>query len=109
MQVQIMMESTAAAFLRAWLGREPARCAYLKAELLFSGLALMLPLAMATVLVLHPTRAKSEAAALPLEVRVDNFTFWGQLMSRHENEAQVIVICLSRREYLSAFFGSHNN
>jgi plastocyanin len=46
-----------------------------KRKLLFSGLALMLPLSLATVLVLHPTRAKSEAAASPLEVRVDNFTF----------------------------------
>jgi plastocyanin len=46
-----------------------------KSNLLFSGLALMLPLALATVLVLHPTRAKSEDKASPLEVRVDNFTF----------------------------------
>jgi len=46
-----------------------------KRKLLFSGLAVMLPLALATVLILHPTRAKSEAAASPLEVRVDNFTF----------------------------------
>jgi plastocyanin len=46
-----------------------------KKKLLFSGLALTLPLALATVLVLHPTRAKSEAAGSPLEVRVDNFTF----------------------------------
>jgi plastocyanin len=35
----------------------------------------MLPLALATVLVLHPTRAKSEDKASALEVRVDNFTF----------------------------------
>jgi plastocyanin len=35
----------------------------------------MLPLALATVLVLHPTRAKGEAAVSPLEVQVDNFTF----------------------------------
>jgi plastocyanin len=46
-----------------------------KRKLLFSGLALMLPLALATVLILHPTRAKSEGAASPTEVRVDNFTF----------------------------------
>ena len=46
-----------------------------KRKLLFSGLALMLPLALATVLILHPTRAKSEDKASPLEVRVDNFTF----------------------------------
>jgi plastocyanin len=47
----------------------------MKRNLLFSGLALMLPLALATVLVLHPTRAKSEGKASALEVRVDNFTF----------------------------------
>jgi plastocyanin len=46
-----------------------------KRKLLFSSLALMLPLALATVLVLHPTRAKSEDKASALEVRVDNFTF----------------------------------
>ena len=46
-----------------------------KRNLFLSGLVLMLPLALATVLVLHPTRAKGEAAASPLEVRVDNFTF----------------------------------
>src|ERR1700719_1807843 len=46
-----------------------------KRKLLFGSFALMLPLALATVLILHPTRAKSEAAASPLEVRVDNFTF----------------------------------
>lgn len=46
-----------------------------KRKLLFSGLALTLPLALATVLILHPTRAKSEDKASPLEVRVDNFTF----------------------------------
>jgi plastocyanin len=46
-----------------------------KRKLLFSGLALTLPLALATVLVLNPTRAKSEAAASATEVRVDNFTF----------------------------------
>ena len=46
-----------------------------KRKFLFSGLALMLPLALATILILHPTRAKSEDKASPLEVRVDNFTF----------------------------------
>ncbi|OLE14075.1 MAG: amicyanin [Acidobacteria bacterium 13_1_20CM_4_56_7] len=38
-------------------------------------MAVVLPLALAMVLVLHPIRAKSEAAASPMEVRVDNFTF----------------------------------
>ena len=46
-----------------------------KRKFLFSGLALMLPLALTTILILHPTRAKSEDKASPLEVRVDNFTF----------------------------------
>lgn len=44
-------------------------------HLLLSSLALVLPLALASVVVLHPTRAKSEPGALPLEVQVDNFTF----------------------------------
>jgi len=46
-----------------------------KRNVFLSRLALMLPLALATVLVLHPTRAKSEDKASALEVRVDNFTF----------------------------------
>jgi plastocyanin len=44
-------------------------------NLFLSGLALVLPLALASVLILHPTRAKGEAAASALEVQVDNFTF----------------------------------
>ena len=46
-----------------------------KRNLLFSGLVLVLPLALAALLVLHPTRATGEAAVSPLEVQVDNFTF----------------------------------
>jgi len=46
-----------------------------KRNVFLGSLALMLPLALATVLVLHPTRAKSEDKASALEVRVDNFTF----------------------------------
>jgi plastocyanin len=46
-----------------------------KRNLFLSGLVLMLPLALATVLVLNPTRAKGEAPASPLQVVVDNFTF----------------------------------
>ena len=42
---------------------------------LFTGSMVTLSLICATVLVLHPTRAKSEAAGSPMEVRVDNFTF----------------------------------
>ena len=44
-------------------------------KLFFSGMAVVLPMTLAVVLVLHPIRAKSEAAASPMEVRVDNFTF----------------------------------
>ena len=40
-----------------------------------TGMALVLLLALASVLVLQPTRAKGEPAASPLEVQVDNFTF----------------------------------
>lgn len=46
-----------------------------KTNLLCSAIVLVLPLAFASVLVLRPTRAKGEAAASPMEVRVDNFTF----------------------------------
>jgi plastocyanin len=47
----------------------------MKRQLLFSSMAVALPLAFAAVLILHPTRANSENAASALEVRVDNFTF----------------------------------
>jgi plastocyanin len=46
-----------------------------KTNLLWSAAALVLPLALASVLVLQPTRARGEAAASPLQVQVDNFTF----------------------------------
>ncbi len=46
-----------------------------KRYLLLSSLALALPLALASVLILQPTRAKGEDKASRLEVRVDNFTF----------------------------------
>ena len=46
-----------------------------KRNLFFSGLVLVLPLALASLLVLQPTRAKGEAAAANLEIQVDNFTF----------------------------------
>src|SRR5438094_10665672 len=48
----------------------------MRRKLFFSALAIVLPLALAAVLILHPTRAKSaDAKASPIEVRVDNFTF----------------------------------
>ena len=48
----------------------------MRRKLFFSALAIVLPLALAAVLILHPTRAKSEETkASPMEVRVDNFTF----------------------------------
>jgi len=44
--------------------------------LLFNTLAFALLLALVAVLILHPTRARSEdAKASPTEVKVDNFTF----------------------------------
>ncbi len=48
----------------------------MRRKLLFSVFVVGLPLALAAVLILHPTRAKSEETkASPTEVRVDNFTF----------------------------------
>jgi plastocyanin len=45
-------------------------------KLPFNTLAFALPLALVAVLILHPTRARSEdVKASPTEVRVDNFTF----------------------------------
>jgi plastocyanin len=45
-------------------------------KLRFNTLAFALPLALVAVLILHPTRARSEdVKASPTEVRVDNFTF----------------------------------
>jgi len=46
-----------------------------KTNLFLSAVALVLAVGLASVLVLHPTRAKGETASSPLEVRVDNFTF----------------------------------
>ena len=46
-----------------------------KRNLFFSSLVLGLPLALASILVLQPTRAKGDPAASSLEVQVDNFTF----------------------------------
>src|SRR6266496_2145577 len=50
--------------------------ATMRKNLFFSVLVVALPLALAAVLILHPTRAKSDdTKAAPAEVRVDNFTF----------------------------------
>jgi plastocyanin len=46
-----------------------------KRKLFIISMTVALPLVFAAVLLLHPTRAKSENQASPLEVRVDNFTF----------------------------------
>jgi plastocyanin len=46
-----------------------------KRSLFLNGLVLVLPLALASISILHPTRVKGEAAASTLEVQVDNFTF----------------------------------
>ena len=48
----------------------------MRKKLFLGGLAVALPLALAAVLILHPTRAKSDdTKASPAEVRVDNFSF----------------------------------
>lgn len=45
-------------------------------QLCFSGLVVALSMALAAVLIVRPTQAKSEDAKVsPTEVRVDNFTF----------------------------------
>src|SRR3954451_10790377 len=51
------------------------RISMTKRNSFFSGLVLFLPLALASVLVLHPTRAKGEAAGSALEIQIDNFSF----------------------------------
>jgi plastocyanin len=48
----------------------------MRKKLCFSGLVVALSMALAAVLIVHPTQAKSEDAnASATEVRVDNFTF----------------------------------
>jgi plastocyanin len=47
----------------------------MKRRLLFGGVAIAVPLAVAAILMLQPTRARSEDKSSPTEVRVDNFTF----------------------------------
>ena len=48
----------------------------MRTKLFFNGLVFALPLGLIAVLILHPTRARSEdAKASPTEVRVDNFSF----------------------------------
>ena len=47
----------------------------MKRTLLITTLAAAMPLAVAAVLLVHPTRARSENQSLPTEVRVDNFSF----------------------------------
>ena len=46
-----------------------------KTNLFLSAMALVLPLALASVLVLHPTTSEGRDCGSALEVRVDNFTF----------------------------------
>jgi plastocyanin len=48
----------------------------MRRKLFFSGLVVLLPLALAAVLILHPARAKSDdTKASPAQVSVDNFSF----------------------------------
>lgn len=46
----------------------------MKSKMLVASLAVVLPLAVAALFIVHPTRAKAEEAK-GTEVRVDNFTF----------------------------------
>jgi plastocyanin len=47
----------------------------MRKSLSVTALAIALPLAVGAVLLVHPTRAKSEDKSSPTEVRVDNFSF----------------------------------
>ena len=47
----------------------------MRRTLLTNALAVAMPLALVAVLLLHPTRARSEDKSSPTEVRVDNFSF----------------------------------
>ena len=54
----------------------------MRRKLFFSVLVVALPLALAAILILHPTRAKSvDTKAAPAEVRVDNFTFGPDMLT----------------------------
>ena len=58
----------------------------MRRKLFFSGLVVALPLTLAAVLILHPTRAKSDDThASPAEVRVDNFSFGPDTLTVHAN------------------------
>jgi plastocyanin len=47
----------------------------MKRRLFVSTLAAVLPLALSAVLLLHPTRARSEGKSSATEIRIDNFNF----------------------------------
>ena len=54
----------------------------MKRKLFVSGIAVVLPLALAAVLISHPTRAKSEEPkSTAMQVNVDNFTFGPQTLT----------------------------
>ena len=54
----------------------------MRRKLFFSGLVVILPLALAAVLILHPTRAKSDdTKASPAQVSVDNFSFGPDMLT----------------------------
>jgi plastocyanin len=58
----------------------------MRRKLFFTASIVALPLALTTVLILHPTRAKSEETkASTMEVRVDNFTFGPDTLTVPEN------------------------
>jgi len=57
----------------------------MRRKLFFTCSMVALLLVCAAVLVLHPTRAKSETNASSTEVRVDNFTFGPDTLAVHAN------------------------
>ena len=59
----------------------------MRRTLLVSTLAFALPLALGAVLLVHPTRARSEDKSSPTEVRVDNFSFAPETLTVPLNSA----------------------
>jgi len=64
----------------------------MRRKLFFSGFVVALPLTLAAVLILHPTRAKSDDThASPAEVRVDNFSFGPDTLTVPANSTVIWV------------------
>src|SRR5215469_16714168 len=60
-------------------------------RLFVSAVAIALPMALSAVLLLHPTRARSEDKASLTEVRVDNFSFWPETLTVAVNSTVIWV------------------